>query len=59
MGRAVRAAVSILCGLFGGFTLSFLFIPDPTGYMPLVVGAVLTVGFAVALYLKLGEEATA
>ena len=49
----------MLGGLFGGFTLSFLFIPDPTGYMPLVVGAALTVGFAVALYVVLGEEATA
>ncbi|PSQ16200.1 hypothetical protein BRD02_05145 [Halobacteriales archaeon QS_8_69_73] len=59
MHRAVRVAVSVLCGLYGGFTLSFLFIPDPTGRMPVLVGAVLTVGFAIALYVKLGEEATA
>ena len=59
MHRAVRAVVSVLCGLFGGFTLGFLLSPDPTGKTPMLVGTVLTVGFAVALYLKLGEEATA
>ncbi|PSQ34546.1 hypothetical protein BRD05_06840 [Halobacteriales archaeon QS_9_70_65] len=59
MHRAVRATVSVLGGLFGGFTLAFLLSPDPTGVMPVFVGTVLTVGFAVALYLKLGEEATA
>ena len=58
MHRAIRAAVSVLGGLFGGFTLGFLLSPDPTGYTPLVVGGVLTVGFTVALYLKLGEKAT-
>ena len=58
MGRAVRAAVSVLGGLFGGFTLGFLLSPDPTGYTPLVVGTALAVGFAVALYVVLGEEAT-
>ena len=48
----------MLSGLFGGFTLGFLLSPDPTGYTPLVVGTALAVGFAVALYVKLGEEAT-
>ena len=58
MHRAVRAVVSVLGGLFGGFTLSFLLSPDPTGVTPVLVGTVLAVGFAVALYVKLGEEAT-
>ena len=49
----------MLGGLFGGFTLGFLLSPDPTGYTPLVVGTALAVGFAVALYVVLGEEATA
>ena len=57
MHRAIRAIVSVLGGLFGGFTLGFLLSPDPTGVTPVLVGTTLAVGFAVALYLKLGEEA--
>ena len=49
----------MLGGLFGGFTLGVLLSPDPTGRTPVLVGTVLTVGFAVALYVVLGEEATA
>ena len=57
MHRAIRAVVSVLCGLFGGFTLGFLLSPDPTGLTPVLVGTALALGFAVALYVKLGEEA--
>ena len=57
MHPALRAVVSVLGGLFGGFTLGFLLSPDPTGVTPVLVGTALAVGFAVALYLKLGEEA--
>ena len=57
MHRAIRAVVSALGGLFGGFTLGFLFSPDPTGVTPVLVGTALAVGFAVALYVKLGEKA--
>ena len=59
MHRAIRAAVSVLGGLFGGFSLSFLLSPDPTGVTPMLVGTALAVGFAVALYVKLDEEAAA
>ena len=59
MHRAIRAAVSVLCGLFGGFSLGFLLSPDPTGVTPMLVGTALAVGFAAALYVKLGEEAAA
>ena len=59
MHRAIRAAVSVLGGLFGGFSLGFLFSPDPTGVTPMLVGTALAVGFAVALYVKLDEEAAA
>ncbi|PSP50555.1 hypothetical protein BRC75_00495 [Halobacteriales archaeon QH_7_69_31] len=57
MHPAFRAVVSVLGGLFGGFTLGFLLSPDPTGVTPVLVGTALAVGFAVALYVKLGEEA--
>jgi hypothetical protein len=57
MHRAIRAVVSVLGGLVGGFTLGFLLSPDPTGVTPVLVGTALAVGFAVAIYLKLGEEA--
>ena len=57
MHRAIRAVVSVLGGLFGGFTLGFLLSPDPTGVTPVLVGTALAVGFTVALYVKLGEEA--
>ena len=59
MHRAIRAAVSVLGGLFGGFSLGFLLSPDPTGVTPMLVGTAFAVGFAVALYVKLGEEAAA
>ena len=59
MHRAIRAVVSVLGGLFGGFSLGFLLSPDPTGVTPMPVGTALAVGFAVALYVKLGEEAAA
>ena len=59
MGRAIRAVVSVLSGLFGGFSLGFLLSPDPTGRTPMPVGTVLAVGVAVAPYVVLGEEATA
>ena len=59
MGRAIRAVVSVLSGLFGGFSLGFLLSPDPTGRTPTLVGTVLAVGVAVAPYVVLGEEATA
>ena len=59
MRRAIRAAVSVLGGLFGGFSLGFLLSPDPTGVTPMLVGTALAVGFAVALYVKLDEEAAA
>ena len=59
MRRAIRAAVSVLGGLFGGFGLGFLLSPDPTGVTPMLVGTALTVGFAAALYVKLDEEAAA
>ena len=57
MHPALRAIVSVLGGLVGGFTLGFLISPDPTGVTPVLVGTALAVGFAVALYVKLGEEA--
>ena len=57
MHPALRAVVSVLGGLFGGFTLGFLLSPDPTGITPVLVGTALAVGFAVALYVTLGEEA--
>ena len=59
MRRAIRAVASVLSGLFGGFSLGFLLSPDPTGVMPMLVGTALAVGFAAALYVKLGEEAAA
>ena len=59
MHRAIRAAVSVLGGLFGGFSLGFLLSPDPTGVTPMLIGTALAVGFAAALYAKLGEEAAA
>ena len=59
MRRAIRTVVSVLGGLFGGFSLGFLLRPDPTGVTPMLVGMALAVGFAVALYVKLGEEAAA
>ena len=59
MHRAIRAAVSVLGGLFGGFSLGFLLSPDPTGVTPMLVGTALAVGFAAALCVKLGEEAAA
>ena len=57
MHRAIRAVVSVLVGLFGGFNLAFLLSPDPTGVTPVLVGMALAGGFAIALYVKLGEEA--
>ena len=57
MHPALRAVVSGLGGLFGGFSLGFLLSPDPTGLTPVLVGTALAVGFAVVLYVKLGEEA--
>ena len=59
MHRAIGAVVSVLGGLFGGFSLSFLLSPDPTGVTPMLVGTALAVGLAVALYAKLGEEEAA
>ena len=59
MHRAIRTVVSVLGGLFGGFSLGFLLSPDPTGVTPMLVGTALAVGFAVALYVKLDEEAAA
>ena len=59
MHRAIRTVVSVLGGLFGGFSLGFLLSPDPTGITPMLVGTALAVGFAVALYVKLGEEEAA
>ena len=59
MHRAIRTVVSVLGGPFGGFSLDFLLSPDPTGITPMLVGTALAVGFAVALYVKLGEEAAA
>jgi len=59
MRRAIRTVVSVLGGLFGGFSLGFLLSPDPTGITPMLVGTALAVGVAVALYVKLGEEAAA
>ena len=59
MHRAIRAVVSVLGGLFGDFSLGFLLSPDPTGITPMLVGTALAVGFAVTLYVKLGEEAAA
>ena len=56
MHRAIRTVVSVLGGLFGGFTLGFLLSPDPTGVTPVLVGTALAAGFAIALYVKLGEE---
>ena len=57
MHRGTRAVVSVLGGLMGGFILGFLLSPDPTGVTPVLVGMALAVGFAVALYVKLGQEA--
>ena len=57
MRRAIRAVVSVLGGLFGGFSLGFLLSPDPTGVTPVLISTALTIGFAAALYAKLGEEA--
>ena len=57
MHRAIRAVVSVLGGLLGGFILGFLLSPDPTGVTPMIVGTALAVGFAVALYVTLGEQA--
>ncbi|WP_254841229.1 hypothetical protein [Natronomonas marina] len=58
MHRALRAVVSLVVGLVAGFGLGLLLSPDPTGVGPVLVGTVLGIGFAVGLYVKLGDEAT-
>lgn len=40
--RSVRAVLCLLVGLFAGVTLGFLFAPDPTGVLPLVLAIVIT-----------------
>jgi hypothetical protein len=55
MHRLVRGLVSILFGLFVGFSVAFIFSPDPTGLFPIVTGLILTVVLAVGFYVGVSK----
>lgn len=53
MDDTVRAAASVVLGLFLGVSSSFLVSPDPTGITPILLGLVLTGVLIPAFYLGL------
>jgi hypothetical protein len=51
----VRALVSTVVALVVGFTVSFVVAPDPTGILPVAVGAVLTGVLSPVVYVGVGR----
>jgi hypothetical protein len=47
---ALRAGLALLVAVPVAFTVGFLFSPDPTGLVPVLLALVLTVVFAAAIY---------
>ncbi|WP_166035664.1 hypothetical protein [Halorussus pelagicus] len=54
--RSDHAALSVILALFVGFSVGFLFAPDPTGIAPILFGSVPAVVLAPILYHYLGKE---
>ena len=55
MRRFVRGLISVVLGLFVGFTVAFVVSPDPTGLFPIVVGLTLTVALTTVFYVGIDK----
>lgn len=55
MKAAVRGVFSVVLASFLGFSISFVFSPDPTGITPLLLGLILTSVLIPALYFGLSR----
>ncbi|WP_233138908.1 hypothetical protein [Halorubrum salipaludis] len=55
MSRLGRALVSVPIG----FVVGFLFAPDPTGLLPIAVGAVLSAVLTPVVYVGIGKASAA
>ncbi|WP_188884459.1 MULTISPECIES: hypothetical protein [Halarchaeum] len=55
MHQLVRGLVSILLGLFVGFSGAFILSPDPTGIFPIVAGLVLAIVLTVVFYVGMSR----
>lgn len=55
MDQLVRGIVSVLLGLVVGFSIAFVFSPDPTGLFPIVAGVILTGVLTAIFYAGTGE----
>ena len=51
MRRFVQAPVSVVLGLFFGFSVAFIASSDPTGLLPIVVGLILTLALTAVFYI--------
>ncbi|WP_200530495.1 hypothetical protein [Halorubrum sp. LN27] len=59
MSRLGRALVSVPIGFVVGFSVAFLFAPDPTGLLPIAVGAVLSAVLTPVVYVGIGKASAA
>jgi len=57
MRRFVQALVSVVLGLFFGFSVAFITSSDPTGLLPIVVGLILTLALTAAFYIGIDRAA--
>jgi len=55
MRRFVRGLISVLLGLFVGFSVAFVVSPDPTGLFSIVVGLILTVALTAVFYVSINK----
>lgn len=53
MESALRALASVVLAAFVGFSLAFVFTPDPTGVVPILVGLGVTVLLSPFVYRRL------
>ena len=58
MRRFVQTLVSVVLGLFFGFSVAFIISPDPTGLLPIVVGLILTVALTAVFYIGIDRLAS-
>ena len=58
MRRFVQTLVSVVLGLFFGFSVAFIINPDPTGLLPILVGLILTVALTAVFYIGIDRVAS-
>ncbi|ELZ40834.1 hypothetical protein C472_01242 [Halorubrum tebenquichense DSM 14210] len=58
MYRFVQFLLSVVLGLFVGFSVAFIPTPDPTGLLPIVVGLILTLALTAVFYIGIDKAAS-